>query len=127
MATITEQFEALRNRALDSLQESRPSEHIRIQVGSATCENAAGAREVYDEFRKHVAASARDDLHLSQTGCTGRCSREPIVGILVPGKLPVKYEHVNRDLVHEIFTRHVLGGEPIWEKTLDGPIPQPSR
>ena len=62
-----------------------------------------------DEFRKHIAASGRSDIVLHQTGCTGRCSREPIVGVMVPGQMPVKYERVDRQLVHEIFTQHVLG------------------
>ncbi len=126
MATITEQFETLRNRAQQALREQEPEGRIRIQVGSATCENAAGAQDVYEEFRKHIAASARDDILLYQTGCTGRCSREPLVGILAPGKLPVKYEHVDRAMVHEIFTQHILGGKPLWDKTLDGPIAQPA-
>ena len=50
-----------------------------------------------DEFRKHIAASGRNDIVLHQTGCTGRCSREPIVGVIVPGQMPVKYERVDRD------------------------------
>ena len=93
---------------------------IRIQVGSATCENAAGAMDVIDEVRKHVAASGRTDVEVHQVGCTGRCSREPIVGVMLPGKLPVKYERVDRAAVHEIFTKHVLGGQPVVERILDG-------
>ncbi len=127
MTTIAEHFESLRNRAAEALRERRAGERIFIQVGSATCENAAGARDVYDELRKHVAASGRDDIALHQTGCAGRCSREPIVGIFAPGKLPVKYERVDRELVHQIFTRHVLEGEPLWDKVLDGPIEQPAQ
>ena len=75
-----------------------------------------------DEFRKHIAASGRDDIVLHQTGCTGRCSREPIVGVFVPGQMPVKYERVDRELVHEIFTQHVQQGKPVLEHVLDGPI-----
>ncbi len=127
MATITEQFESLQSRSQHALRDRSAVDCIRIQVGSATCENAAGAREVYEEFRKHVAASGRDDIMLHQTGCTGRCSREPIVGILAPAKMPVKYQHVTRELVHEIFTQHILGEEPLWDKVLDGPISEPAQ
>jgi NADH:ubiquinone oxidoreductase subunit F (NADH-binding)/(2Fe-2S) ferredoxin/NAD-dependent dihydropyrimidine dehydrogenase PreA subunit len=79
---------------------------------------------VLAEFRKHVAASGRSDIVLHQTGCTGRCSREPIVGVMLPGGMPVKYERVDRSAVHEIFTRHVLGGQPVLEHVLDGPVQQ---
>ena len=75
-----------------------------------------------DEFRKHIAASGRDDIVLHQTGCTGRCSREPIVGVMVPGQMPVKYERVDRQLVHAIFTQHVQQGQPVLDRVLDGPI-----
>ncbi|HOW43887.1 MAG TPA: NADH-quinone oxidoreductase subunit NuoF [Candidatus Aminicenantes bacterium] len=97
----------------------RPGSTI-IQVGSATCENAAGAREIREEFRKHIASSGRADIVLHDVGCTGRCSLEPIVGILRPGERPVKYQQVSREGVHRIFTDHVLHGQPVAELILDG-------
>ena len=123
MATkVSQQFQALARRAEEALRRRAAGDRIRIQVGSATCEHAAGSREVLDEFRKHLAAAGRDDILLHQTGCTGRCSREPIVGVMIPGQIPVKYERVDRPLVHEIFTRHVQQGNPVLERVLDGPV-----
>ncbi len=119
---VSQRFEALARRAEEALRRQAAGDRIRIQVGSATCEHAAGSREVLDEFRKHLAAAGRDDILLHQTGCTGRCSREPIVGVIVPGRIPVKYERVDRPLVHEIFTRHVQQGNPVLERVLDGPV-----
>ena len=72
-----------------------------------------------DEFVKHVKSSGRQDVVIRKTGCTGRCSKEPIVGVSVPGQLPVKYERVNRELVHKIFTSHIQGGVPVAENALD--------
>ena len=94
---VRQQFEALAARAEAVLAERGASDQIIVQVGSATCEHAAGSRAVLDEFRKHVAASGRSDIVLRHTGCTGRCSREPIVGVFVPGQMPVKYERVDRE------------------------------
>jgi NADH:ubiquinone oxidoreductase subunit F (NADH-binding)/(2Fe-2S) ferredoxin/NAD-dependent dihydropyrimidine dehydrogenase PreA subunit len=122
VSSISEQYESLAARAEQTLAQRRGDERIRIQVGSATCEHAAGSREVLEEFRKHVAASGRDDILLHQTGCTGRCSREPIVAVFLPGRMPIKYERVDRDSVHAIFTSHILRGEPILDRVLDGPI-----
>ncbi|MDR2561336.1 MAG: NADH-quinone oxidoreductase subunit NuoF [Holophagales bacterium] len=90
-----------------------------IQVGSATCEHAAGSMEVLDEFQKLVAASGRSDVSFHRTGCTGRCSKEPIVGVFVQGKPPVKYELVNRDIAHKIFTSHVQNQAPLAQYALD--------
>ena len=119
--TITQRYKDMAKRADAAVRDRISPKAIRIQVGSATCEQAAGAADVLDEFRKHVAASGRSDIVLHQTGCTGRCSREPIVGIFTPGQMPVKYERVDRKMVHEIFTRHVQQGQPVLEHVLDGP------
>jgi NADH:ubiquinone oxidoreductase subunit F (NADH-binding)/(2Fe-2S) ferredoxin/NAD-dependent dihydropyrimidine dehydrogenase PreA subunit len=121
-STVQQQFEALVTGAEQALGQPAGQNQIIVQIGSATCEHAAGSNVVLDEFRKHVAASGRQDIVLHQTGCTGRCSREPIVGVFVPGRMPVKYQQVDRELVHEIFTRHVLKGEPLLDRILDGPI-----
>ena len=110
---VSQQFDALVKKAEETLRQRSAVDRIRIQVGSATCEHAAGSDDVLDEFRKHIAASGRDDIVLHQTGCTGRCSREPIVGVMVPGQMPVKYERVDRKLVHTIFTQHVMQSRPV--------------
>ena len=119
---VKQHYQALAARAAAVRDQGDASRSIVIQVGSATCEHAAGSLEVLDEFRKYVVATQRSDILLRQTGCTGRCSREPIVGILIPGQLPVKYERVSRPLVHEIFTSHVQKGVPLLDKILDGPV-----
>ena len=111
---VSQQYGILAAKAEAALKQQATDSHIRIQVGSATCEQAAGSDTVLAEFRKHLAASGRTDILLHQTGCTGRCSREPIVGVMIPGQMPVKYERVDRDAVHEIFTSHVLGGKPVF-------------
>ena len=118
-ASVTQFFEDLRSRVAEATAARRLQEKIVIQVGSATCEHAAGSLDVMDEFVKHVKSSGRQDIVLRRTGCTGRCSKEPIVGVSVPGQLPVKYERVNRELVHKIFTSHIQEGSPVVENALD--------
>jgi NADH:ubiquinone oxidoreductase subunit F (NADH-binding)/(2Fe-2S) ferredoxin/NAD-dependent dihydropyrimidine dehydrogenase PreA subunit len=120
---VQQQYKALAAQAEEAYRKRAGGERIYIQVGSATCEHAAGSNEVMDEFRKHIAASGRDDIILRQTGCTGRCSREPIVGVFKAGHMPIKYEKVDRELVHEIFTKHIQKDEPLLDHILDGPIP----
>lgn len=116
---VQQSYQTLLENATREIKARDESSKIRIQVGSATCENAAGAREVYNEFRNHIISSGRKDLVLRQTGCTGRCSCEPVVSIGIPGQMPVKYEHVDRELVHTIFSQHILGGQPVSENILD--------
>jgi NADH:ubiquinone oxidoreductase subunit F (NADH-binding)/(2Fe-2S) ferredoxin/NAD-dependent dihydropyrimidine dehydrogenase PreA subunit len=119
-------YRDLTERAAQALADRGDAGKIRIQIGSATCENAAGAPGVMEEFRKHIRASGRQDIVIHRTGCTGRCSKEPIVGIQVPGQLPVQYERVDRDLVHRIFASHVLQGVPLPGHALDGSLDHPA-
>ncbi|MBP1628091.1 MAG: hndC [Holophagaceae bacterium] len=121
---VTDFFEALRDRAQTRLTERGNSNKTIIQIGSATCEHAAGSLDVLEEFSKHIQASGRDDVAIHKTGCTGRCSKEPIVGISIPGRPPVKYERVNREIVHKIFTQHIQKGAPLPEHALDNSLSQ---
>lgn len=118
--SLSDAFERLVSDCENRYEQQHPESHVRVQVGSATCENAAGARDVADEFRKHIEASGRDDVDLRRTGCTGNCGCEPVVGVFVPGEMPVKYQAVDREAVHRIFTSHIQGGEPIQEMMLAG-------
>ncbi len=116
---VMNQYQVLLEQARNIVSEREESRKVRVQIGSATCENAAGAGEVLKEFQKHLESSGRKDVVLRKTGCTGRCSCEPIVTVTFPGQLPVKYERVNRDLVHKIFVEHVQGGHPLESSVLD--------
>ncbi len=119
-AAIAARNAALVDRAREAAARQRETTPIRIRVGSATCENAAGAAEVYDEFARHIRAAGRRDIRLYRTGCTGRCSCEPIVGVMLPGQAPVQYSQVDRDKAHEIFTSHVQQGTVVSDLVLDG-------
>ena len=122
---VTQAFQSLAARSEEALALRGDAGKVVVQIGSATCEHAAGSREVADEFVKHLASSGREDVVLHRTGCTGRCSKEPIVGVSVPGKPPVKYERVDRELVHKIFTSHVQKGVTLPEHALDGSLETP--
>ncbi len=92
---------------------------IEISIGNATCENAAGSQEVKEEFEKLIEASGRNDIIIKQTGCTGRCSSEPIVGVTLPGRPSLKYQSVSVAKVRDIFSKHVLDKNMVTEYLLD--------
>jgi NADH:ubiquinone oxidoreductase subunit F (NADH-binding)/(2Fe-2S) ferredoxin/Pyruvate/2-oxoacid:ferredoxin oxidoreductase delta subunit len=119
MGKIIEAYREFEQAYTRDLKQAEESISCVIQVGSATCENAAGAGAVRKEFEKLIRASGRKDILVKQTGCTGRCAREPIVGVFVSGKIPFKYERVTPDKVQQIFHDHVLGGTPVPSLLLD--------
>jgi NADH:ubiquinone oxidoreductase subunit F (NADH-binding)/(2Fe-2S) ferredoxin/NAD-dependent dihydropyrimidine dehydrogenase PreA subunit len=116
---IIHRYQELFDEANRQLEQENLAGKTVIQVGSATCENAAGARGVLKEFTKYVEASRRGDVAVHQVGCTGRCSCEPIVNVIEPGKFPVKYQRVDQEMVHRIFTQHIQDGQPLEEHVLD--------
>ncbi len=119
MGIVKENFEKLKAELQRATTDAAGHGKTVIQVGSATCEKAAGSDGVRREFQKLINASGRDDIIIHQTGCTGRCSEEPIVGVFLPGGMAVKYERVTIDNAHRIFQGHVLGGQPLTELMLD--------
>ncbi|MBN1456813.1 MAG: (2Fe-2S) ferredoxin domain-containing protein [Sedimentisphaerales bacterium] len=87
---------------------------IRVYVGMATCEIAAGSKEVMEVFRQAIA-NGLTDVYLSQKGCAGRCNLEPTVEVIEEGKIPVKYGRVTPEKAREIVERHLKKGEVITE------------
>ncbi|MBN1816100.1 MAG: (2Fe-2S) ferredoxin domain-containing protein [Sedimentisphaerales bacterium] len=87
----------------------------RVYVGMATCEIAAGSKEVMEVFRQSIAKGGLKDVYLSQKGCAGRCNLEPTVEIVEEGKIPVKYGKVTPERARQIIERHLKNNEVIEE------------
>lgn len=86
----------------------------RVYVGMATCEIAAGSREVMAEFKKAIA-NGLTNVYLSQKGCAGRCNLEPTVEVVEEGQIPVKYGKVTPEKAREIIEKHLKKDEVITE------------
>jgi len=86
----------------------------RVYVGMATCEIAAGSKEVMEVFQAAIKKGL-PDVYLSQKGCAGRCNLEPTVEVVEEGKIPVKYGKVTKERAKEIIERHIKKGEIISE------------
>ncbi|MHC9543554.1 MAG: ferredoxin [Vulcanimicrobiota bacterium] len=86
----------------------------RVYVGMATCEIAAGSKDVMEVFEEAIR-KGKLNVYLSQKGCAGRCNLEPTVEIVEEGRIPVKYGKVTRDMAREIIERHLGKGEVIEE------------
>lgn len=86
----------------------------RVYVGMATCEIAAGSKDVMEVFSNAVSKGLTD-VYLSQKGCAGRCNLEPTVEVVEEGKIPVKYGKVTKERALEIVDRHLKNGQVIKE------------
>lgn len=90
----------------------------RIYVGMATCEIAAGSKDIMEIFDKAIK-NGLSDAYLSQKGCAGRCNLEPTVEIIEEGKVPFKYGQVTPERAKEIIERHLKKGEVIKKWLID--------
>jgi NADH:ubiquinone oxidoreductase subunit F (NADH-binding)/(2Fe-2S) ferredoxin/NAD-dependent dihydropyrimidine dehydrogenase PreA subunit len=116
---VLTKYQAIEAQVKQKHEAAELSNKIIIQVGNATCENAAGAREVQQEFEKLIMASRRTDIIIKQTGCTGRCAAEPIVSIYLSGKSPIKYEAVTPEKAGRIFHETVQNNQLVLDYLLD--------
>ena len=116
---VMENYRAMERAAREAVAQKLAAAKVRVQVGSATCENAAGAEEVLKEFRRLLIASGRKDVQVAITGCTGRCSREPIVTVLTGNRTPAKYQHVDKAKAAAIWQSHVMEGKLLADALLD--------
>ena len=101
-----------------------PENLIQIKVGMATCGIASGAKETLKYFVEETERQAIDSV-VTQTGCMGYCYAEPTVEVIIPGKKPVVFGHVNKSKAQEIIDRYINKNElvdgviPISFKTID--------
>lgn len=124
MSKPMEHLLELRRKAEHRLQKEKLSAALRITVGSATCENAAGANEVYKRLDQLIQQHKGKGVTLSRVGCTGKCDMEPVVTVYAKGAPPVKYITMNPDKVTTVFENHVLKGAPVESMTMPHVAPK---
>ncbi|MFA5878898.1 MAG: (2Fe-2S) ferredoxin domain-containing protein [Candidatus Margulisiibacteriota bacterium] len=94
------------------------SDKIKVYVGSATCELAAGSNDVKEKFIQLLSEKGlSENILIKQTGCTGFCADEPIVQIVKDGK-KTTYKSVTADKVNDLIEKHIEKGEVIKAWTL---------
>ncbi|MCX6004264.1 MAG: 4Fe-4S binding protein [Chloroflexi bacterium] len=88
-----------------------------VLVGTATCGRAAGSMAVLEAFRREIEGqNAR--ARVSEVGCMGLCSYEPLVIIIKPGDFSVCYHHVTPQVVPQMVQGYLLGDDPCLELAL---------
>jgi len=90
----------------------------KITVHMGTCGIAAGARDVMGVFRDLIAAKGTQDVILTNSGCAGLCSKEPMATVELSDQPPVKYILLDREKAARIFEEHVMGGKAVEDYAL---------
>ncbi len=92
---------------------------VRINVHMGTCGIAAGAREILTTVMKEIEQRNLHDVIITNSGCAGLCSQEPMMTIEVLGEpAPVKYVLLTPVKVKKIIDSHVLNGQVVMDYAL---------
>jgi NADP-reducing hydrogenase subunit HndB len=110
-----EELERIKEESLQEIMLRSSSGLPRIIVGMGTCGIAAGARETLLAMMDELKKRRKIDVTISETGCIGLCSKEPIVEIDIPNQPKVIYGNVNPARGREIVVSHVINGQPIHD------------
>lgn len=88
-----------------------------ILVGSATCGNSAGAKEIVQTFNEELNR-VEIKANVIEVGCIGLCYLEPIVTIIKPGMPAIFYGNVTKKLVSELVNSYLVDDDPLSDKAL---------
>jgi NADP-reducing hydrogenase subunit HndB len=92
---------------------------IKINVHMGTCGIAAGARKILDAVLKEVEERKLNDIIVTNSGCAGLCSQEPMITVEVFNEpAPVKYVNLTADKIRKIFDSHIVKGQMVKEYAL---------
>lgn len=90
---------------------------IHVLVGTATCGRAAGSLDVLEAFKRETA-DMDAKVKISEVGCMGLCSYEPLVMIIKPNDFTVCYHHVTQQMVHQLAENYIRGDDPCLDLAL---------
>ena len=118
MTTPVDRIKKRRSRAVNNIIAKGYLSSKRVFVGMATCEIAAGSKDVMDVFREAVKQGLTD-VYVSQKGCAGRCNLEPTVEVIEEGRIPVKYGKVDTERARVIVEEHLKNGRVVEDWVIE--------
>jgi NADH-quinone oxidoreductase subunit F len=110
-------LDEIRNSAQITFQSLYNGQNPHVLVGTATCGRAAGAMAVLEAFRREIA-DRNLNAGVSEVGCLGLCSEEPLVTIIKPGDFTVCYGRVISQVVPQLVEGYLQGDDPCLELAL---------
>ena len=108
----------MRDEARKKVDLREGDKDYRVVVGMATCGIAAGARPVLNRLVEETAAHDYNCI-VTQTGCIGMCSYEPIVEVYGKDGSHTTYVHMTPDKAAKVLEAHVGHGTVVEEYTVD--------
>jgi NADP-reducing hydrogenase subunit HndB len=90
----------------------------KITVHMGTCGIAAGARRIMSTFLDEFEKRGIQDVILTNSGCAGLCSKEPMITVELQEQAPIKYVELTPEKAIRILDDHIIGGKIVEEYAL---------
>ncbi len=113
-----EELRKIREKAKKSINLRDAKGKAKITVHMGTCGIASGAREVMDALLKALDDNKIEDILVTNSGCAGLCSHEPMVTVEYQNSAPVKYVDLNAEKIVEVLMKHAVNGQLVEEYAL---------
>lgn len=110
-------LQALREQAKKRLEMREGEAEYRVVVGMATCGIAAGARPVLSTLVDECAKK-NYNCTVTQTGCIGMCTLEPIVEVYDKTGNKTTYVLMDPDKAVKMLESHIRDGKVLDEYTV---------
>ena len=110
-------LKALREQTKKRLDLRDGENDYRIVVGMASCGIAAGARPVLNTLVEEVAKN-NFSASVTQSGCQGMCSFEPIVEVFDKEGNKTTYAFMTPAKAEEVVKKHIGEGTIVEEYTI---------
>lgn len=94
---------------------------FRVVVGMATCGIAAGARATLNSLIEEMAAEEYS-CTVTQTGCIGMCTLEPIVEVFDNKGFKTTYVRIDATKAKEILREHIKHNRILAEYTASATV-----
>ena len=109
----------LRETARHAIALREGAGRVKITVHMGTCGIAAGAREIMTAVLRAVEEHDLHDVIVTNSGCAGLCSKEPMMTVEVLGDTaPVKYVSLTPETAKAVIVTHLLHGQVMREHAL---------
>ena len=108
----------LRDEAKAMVEMRDVNKEYRVVVGMATCGIAAGAKPVLNALVEEAAKNKVSNANITQTGCIGMCTLEPIVEVYNRDGEKTTYIKVDEAKAIEILHSHIMNGKILEEYTV---------
>ncbi|MBU1093457.1 MAG: (2Fe-2S) ferredoxin domain-containing protein [Firmicutes bacterium] len=108
-----DELKKLRDESLKKMQMRYVKDGFRIQVGMGTCGIASGAKPILSTFLEEVERRGLGNVSVTQVGCMGECSYEPMAELIDEQGQSFVYCNLTETTAKEIIERHVVNHEPI--------------